>query len=238
MRSQRTRSLGQRPRLILVLTLLAVSYSAELTARALLPILLRDHPLLLVSLDSNTHDVLLAGLKLPLAELVVVAVAWRFAVRFVHYLVGLWYGDVTLRWLRRKWTPSAFFLKRVEVTFDKIGVPAVVLFSDNWICLLAGATGMRMTRFAVLSLAGTLLHVFTLVLIMRHTQGALGKVATFIDGDVAPLTIICIIATVAAITVMTTIHRAKIREFIADFQTEEENQNSNENDKGKGDDAL
>src|ERR1700685_2566714 len=100
MRSRRTRRLGQRPRLILVLTLLAVIYGAELTARALLPILLRDHPLLLVSLDSNTHDVLLAGLKLPLAELVVAAVAWRFAVHFVHYLVGLWYGDVTLRGLR------------------------------------------------------------------------------------------------------------------------------------------
>jgi membrane protein DedA with SNARE-associated domain len=237
MRSRRTRRLGQRPRLILVLTLLAVIYGAELTARALLPILLRDHPLLLVSLDSNTHDVLLAGLKLPLAELVVAAVAWRFAVHFVHYLVGLWYGDVTLRWLRRKWMPSAFFLKRVEVTFDKIGVPAVVLFSDDWICLLAGTTGMRMTRFAVLNMAGTLLHVFALVLVMRHTQGALGRLATFIDGDVVPLTIICIIATLAAVTVMIAIHRGKIREFIANLKSDEENLNSNEKDEGKGDDA-
>jgi membrane protein DedA with SNARE-associated domain len=218
-----------------MLTLLAVMYSAELTARALLPVLLRDHPLLLVSLDSNTHDVLLAGLKLPVAELVVVAVAWRFAVHFVHYLVGLWYGDVTLRWLRRKWAPSAFFLKKLEAIFDKIGAPAVFLFNDNWVCLLAGATGMRMTRFAVLHLTGTLLHVFTLVLIMRHTQGALDKVAAFIDGDVAPLTIICIIATLAIATVMAATHHGKIREFIADLQTKEKDLNSNENDEGEGD---
>lgn len=203
-----------RLRLILLLIALAMIFGAEAFSRALLPLLLRDHPLLLITLDSHTHDLLLAGVKLDAAEFISVAVIWRFAVHLVYFLLGRWYGAASLGWLDTKWRPAGSFVKRVELVFSRVSNLAVFVFSDNVVCALAGSVGMPLTRFAALHLLGTVLHIVVLLAVIRRAHGPLDQAVTFIDSDTALLTVIFTAATVVSVGIAITLHRSKVQELL------------------------
>jgi membrane protein DedA with SNARE-associated domain len=101
-----------------------------------------------------------------------VGVVAFFAVGFVRltaidplfYVLGVQYGDAALRWAERKLGDEAGFVRKVERWFGR-AAPAIVLIAPNgYVCLLAGAAGMRVRTFVALNVIGTIgrLTLFTI----------------------------------------------------------------------------
>ncbi len=210
----------------------AAFLAAGLVARAFLPLLLRDHPLLLMLLDSNTHVLLLAGSKVSITSFIAVAMAWRMAVHTNYYLLGRWYGDEALRWLGRRAALARSLVARVETVFRRFSSIAVFALAGDVVCLLAGSTGMSLLRFLILQLLGNALHVGALLVVIHLARASLTRVVTLIDGDATSLTVIFIVATVLLAALYVRLHKPGIRAMIditrKDREKPQESQKSEE----------
>jgi membrane protein DedA with SNARE-associated domain len=199
-----------RLRPLLILLPLAAIFTAEIVARGTLPFLLRDHPLLLIILDSNTHDLLLASAKISAIWFFSVAVAWRFTKHYLYYMLGRWYGDRILRWIGKRSALAVWITDRVERIFKRFSSLAVFLFSDDLVALLAGTTGMSILRFAALHFLGTILHITILFFIAKHLHGPIVHVTSFIDSGSVILIALFIAFAIASALFTLVAHRRHI----------------------------
>jgi membrane protein DedA with SNARE-associated domain len=74
----------------------------------------------------------------------------------------MWYGDAAVRWAERKSPSYGGMLRTFERLFSKASYPLVFLAPNNFICLFAGASGMRLGVFAVLNVSGTLARLYAI----------------------------------------------------------------------------
>jgi membrane protein DedA with SNARE-associated domain len=192
---------------MLLATALVAIWVAETLARAWLPLLVRDHPLLLIMLDARTHNVLLASPKVGTAELIIVAVAWRFTVHWLYYLLGRWYGDSALRWVARKSKLGGRIADRVERAFRRVAGPAVFFLSDKLVCVLAGLAGMSPVLFVALHLPGTVLRVVVLSMLARSSHRSLNWIVDLIDRNAVWLTVVFAVVTITMIVLSARLHR-------------------------------
>lgn len=195
-----------RLRLAALAMALALVWATQTAAKAWLPMLLRDHPLLLITLDSRTRDLVLVSPKLGIAEFIVVAVAWRFSVHFLYYLLGRWYGDAALRWVNKRSRLGGRVAIRIEQIFSRWTVPAVFLLSNKLVCALAGSTGMRPTVFIPLHLSGTIIRISVLCMILRSNNSRLGLIVDQMDRNAGWLTVLFVIGTIITVTVSVYLH--------------------------------
>jgi len=184
-----------RARLILVAIALLLVWAMQTAAKAFLPVILRDHPLLLVMLDARTRDITLASPKLGVVELITIAVVWRFSVHFLYYVVGRWYGAAALRLIQQRFRLFNNFANRIERLFERWSIPTVFLLSNKILCVLAGSSGMQPIIFGVAHFAGTLLRVVALCLILRSNRDALKPIVGRMDENANWLTMVFVIAT-------------------------------------------
>jgi hypothetical protein len=72
------------------------------------------------------------------------------------YILGRQHGDAALQWAEEKLGDEAGFIRKVERFFRK-AAPVVILIAPNlYMCILAGATGMKARVFFALNIIGTL----------------------------------------------------------------------------------
>ncbi|WP_159080511.1 SNARE-associated domain-containing protein [Nocardia suismassiliense] len=185
-----------RLRSILIALSLIIVWVGQLVAKAGLPTLLRDHPLLLVILDARTRDIVLASPKLGVIELITVAVIWRFSVHFLYYVVGRWYGEIALRWLAGRVGKGVL---RIEGNFARWSLPAVFLLSNKLVCLLAGSLGMRPAVFAAAHLPGTVIRVVVLCLVLRSNSATLVPIVSKMDQNADWLTVVFVTGTLVTL---------------------------------------
>jgi membrane protein DedA with SNARE-associated domain len=82
----------------------------------------------------------------------------------VYYLLGLWYGDAAIAWMKRRFHTTGRVLDRMEQWFSRASTPILLLTPGGFFCLLAGATEMSAVRFAGLIVTGTVAR-----LVLIHT---------------------------------------------------------------------
>lgn len=205
--------LGSRHPAIIMFALLAVAFIAETLARGFLPWLLRNHPLLLIILDSHTHYLLLASTKIGAAGFITVGIIWRLSVHILYYLLGRWYGADVMGWLGRRSRLVRLLVDRLGRIFARVANPAVLLLSDDFVCFLAGYAGMSPLRFLILHSLGTVLHIVVLFVLARHIHHSLVPVASFIDSDTISVSIIFVVIAVGAVAYTVVTHRHHLREL-------------------------
>ena len=128
------------------------------------PSLINEHPLWLITMNPRNRWLLLAAPQVAVWSFFVVGFVRLTAIDPLFYLLGVHYGDSALRWAERKLGDEAGFVRKVERWFGR-AAPFVVLIAPNgYVCLLAGATGMRLRTFVALNVTGTLgrLTIFTI----------------------------------------------------------------------------
>ncbi|MFJ8713823.1 DedA family protein [Streptomyces violaceus] len=192
---------GGRLALILLLATLAVIWSAETVAKASLPLLVRDHPLLLIALDARAHDLLLASPKVGTTEFIMVGLASRFTVHWLYYLLGRWYGDAALRWVACRSRFGSRAVDRSERAFRRYAFPAVFLLSNKPVCVLAGTSGMVPVVFVALHLPGTVLRIVVLRLFARSGNSTFSRINDIIERNAVWLTVLFVVATVIWVVV-------------------------------------
>ena len=119
------------------------------------PSLINEHPLWQITLNPRNRWLLLAAPQVAAWPFLIVGFVRLVAIDPLFYLLGLQHGDAALRWAERRLGDEAGLVRKIEHWFGK-AAPGVVLVAPNgYVCLLAGATGMRLRTFLVLNFIGT-----------------------------------------------------------------------------------
>jgi membrane protein DedA with SNARE-associated domain len=126
---------------------------------AFAPTLLISAPIVLIICNPRLRNLVLCAPTLGAVPFIGVAVARLVITDPFFYWFGRRYGDVAIRWMERKLGPGAAIVLWLERFFARTGPVAVALVPNQWICLLAGATRMRVRVFVVLNVGGTVARV-------------------------------------------------------------------------------
>ena len=125
-------------------------------ANVMWPTLQEDHPLLLIALSSINRYLILVSDQLDALSYYGVGTLRLLVSDPLFFLLGYWYGDRALAWMDQKAPTYGPMLRRAQHVFGKAAWPLVVIAPNNFICLFAGAAGMRISMFLGLNLMGTL----------------------------------------------------------------------------------
>jgi len=165
-------------------------------AAPLSPILVREHPLLLLALQTNLPYVLLVSGKLSVAALLAVAVARLLAVNVGWFFFGRWYGDRAIDWTRARGRGAQAVVDTLAGVFTRLRDPLVLLFMNPAVGVLAGATGMRPRRYLVLRTAGVVATVVAWRVAAAYAPVQLAQTVRFVELYATPLTLLLLVAAV------------------------------------------
>jgi membrane protein DedA with SNARE-associated domain len=152
----------ERRTLTLLVAPIVVLLAAGTVANALTPVLLKEHPLLLISLEARNRNLLAAASRVDVIPFVIFGCLRRLASDPLFFALGHRYGDRTLAWAKAKLGGGEWLVRLAEGGFRRASVVMVFLFPGALVCVLAGVAGMRMRVFLALNVAGTIAAVVTL----------------------------------------------------------------------------
>jgi membrane protein DedA with SNARE-associated domain len=119
------------------------------------PGLINERPLLQMFLNPRNRYLLLASPQVDTVPFLVVGFVRLVLTDPLFYLLGVQYGDAALRWAERKLGDDVGFISTAERFFARFGPIIILIAPSGYLCLLAGATGMRTRLFVALNITGT-----------------------------------------------------------------------------------
>lgn len=124
-------------------------------ANVMWPTLQEDHPLLLIALSSINRYLILVSDQLDAISYYGVGTLRLLVSDPLFFLLGYWYGDRALAWMDQKSPSYGPMLRKAQQWFGNAAWPLVLIAPNNFICLFAGAAGMRIGWFFALNITGT-----------------------------------------------------------------------------------
>jgi membrane protein DedA with SNARE-associated domain len=124
------------------------------------PTLQEDHPLLLIALSSINRYLILVSEDLDALSYYGVGTLRLLVSDPLFFLLGYWYGERALAWMDGKAPTYGPMLRRAQELFGKAAWPLVAIMPNNFICLFAGAAGMRVWLFFALNVVGTVVRLY------------------------------------------------------------------------------
>ena len=149
-----------RSRVALVVAPIVGLIIAAYVGDALTTTLARDHPLLLVLLNARSRILVLTTNQLDTASYYLAAGLRLLASDPLFYLLGRWYGDAMIVWVEKRSKTFGEQIRLYERGFAKAAYPFVFIMPNPYICLFAGASGMRVGSFFTLNIAGTVARLY------------------------------------------------------------------------------
>lgn len=129
-------------------------------ANVMWPTLQEDHPLLLIALSSINRYLILVSDQLDPVSYYAVGTLRLLVSDPLFFLLGYWYGDRALAWMDQRSPTYGPMLRQAQHWFGRAAWPLVAIMPNNYICLFAGAAGMRISVFVALNLAGTVTRLY------------------------------------------------------------------------------
>ena len=182
---------GRRHLTLLIAPIVAMIV-AGYTADALWPDLVNGNPLLLISLSAKNRYLVLVVNQLSLWSYYVVGTLRLLLPDPFFFALGWFYGEAALKWMERRTPTTGRYMRAVEGWFGKWGAPLVVLFPNNYVCLVAGASKMRPIKFAILNIVGTVGRLVMLQIIGDIFAGPIDSILSFVATWRIPLLVISI----------------------------------------------
>jgi membrane protein DedA with SNARE-associated domain len=149
-----------RSRLALVVAPIIALIVAGYIGDALTTTWARDHPLLLVALNARSRILVLVTNQLDAVSYYTAASLRLLASDPLFYLLGRWYGDAMIQWVENRSKTFGEQIRLYERAFAKAAYPLVFLMPNPYICVFAGASGMRVGAFFSLNIAGTIARLY------------------------------------------------------------------------------
>jgi membrane protein DedA with SNARE-associated domain len=149
-----------RKRLALVVVPIVALIACGYIGDALTTTWADEHPLLLVLLNARSRILVLTTNQLDAFSYYLAAGLRLLASDPLFYLLGRWYGDAMIEWVERRSKTFGEQVRLYERAFAKAAYPLVFLMPNPYICLFAGASGMRVGSFFTLNIAGTVARLY------------------------------------------------------------------------------
>lgn len=160
-----------------------------IAAAAFTPVLVRDHPLWLLVLESRNRYLLLVAAKVSFWVFLTVAVVRRFVSDPLYFLLGRWYGDRAIDYVaRHAGVGDQARLRRAVTAFDRFADALVLLFPGALVSVLAGAGAMSWRRFVTLNITGSVGAVLVVWWLAGTASGVLTRIVAFNDRNAGWLT--------------------------------------------------
>ena len=120
------------------------------------PKLVTEHPLAQMFFNPRNRYLLLAAPQVGAIEFFVVGFVRLVLTDPLGFILGRQYGEAALKWAGEKMGDEGRFIGKVESGFGK-AAPVIILIAPNlYMCILAGASGMKVRTFAALNITGTI----------------------------------------------------------------------------------
>lgn len=149
-------------------------------ANVMWPTLQDSHPLVLIALSSINRYLILVSDDLDALSYYGVGTLRLLVSDPLFFLLGYWYGDRALAWMDERSPTYGPMLRRFQNLFGRAAWPLVVLAPNNYICLLAGAAGMRVSVFFLCNLVGTLGRLYLIRVLGATFSSPIDSVQSFI----------------------------------------------------------
>ena len=149
-----------RSRVALVVVPIIGLIVAAYVGDALTTTLARDHPLLLVLLNARSRILVLTTNQLDAVSYYTAAGLRLLASDPLFYLLGRWYGDAMIVWVEKRSKTFGEQIRLYEMAFAKAAYPLVFIMPNPYICVFAGASGMRIGSFFTLNIVGTIARLY------------------------------------------------------------------------------
>lgn len=157
------------------------------------------HPLALTLLNARNRILVLTTNQLD-AWSYYLAAGFRLMVGDpLFYLLGVWYGDGALRWVEGRSRTFGEQVRLYERAFAKAAYPLVLIAPNAWICLFAGAAGMRVATFLALNLTGTAVRLYFIRRLGQAFESPIGSVLDFFARFRWPLFIASVVLVVLVV---------------------------------------
>ena len=156
--------------------------------------LAREHPAVLLSLNSTNRMLGLTTNQLDPLSYYGIGAARLLVSDPLFFLLGMWYGDAAIRWVERKWASQGETLRMLERWFDKAAYPVVFIAPNNIVCLLAGASSMPLAGFVAVNMAGTFTRLFLIRQAGEALESPLDRLLDIFDRYRWPLLVISVVA--------------------------------------------
>lgn len=186
---------GSTRRLAILSTAIATFYGLGLLSWAVLPLLIRDLPLLLVLMNPATGILVLVSERIPLLPFVALATVRRVIFHLLFYTLGLDYGPSAVEWLERRSGGTIEMVRLIERIFLRVRWPVILFFPGALPSVLAGSVRMRLAHFLAVDLAGTIGSILVVRYAAEVASDPIGALLRFSDQHAVPLTAICVGAT-------------------------------------------
>ena len=149
-----------RKQLGLVIAPIVALIVAAYIGDALTTTLARDHPLLLVLLNARSRILVLTTNQLDAVSYYLAAGGRLLSSDPLFFLLGHWYGDAMIVWVEKRSKTFGEQIRLYERGFAKAAYPLVFIMPNPYICLFAGAAGMKVRSFFALNVTGTLARLY------------------------------------------------------------------------------
>jgi len=169
--------------------------------------LLNDAPLLLLVCNPRLRNLILVAPETDAIPYVLVASARLLISDPLFYIFGKRYGDVAIRWMERQLGRGAAPVLWFERMFRKAGYVMIAVLPNNWICLLAGATGIAWIPFLIVNVVGTVVRMTLIRVLGDAFSDPILKFNNWIGDNRAWITIITV--GIVVITIATSMRKGR-----------------------------
>ncbi len=183
-----------RPIVVIAIAISVASLIAGWVADAIAPDLVSRSPLALIAMSPRTRNLILATNSIDAAPYYLVGFFRLIASDPVNYLLGFWFGDRMLAWVKRRSKTYGPLVDSGADGFRKWSPFVIFAAPNNIVCMLAGATGVKFGTFIVLNVTGTITRLFLVRRAGEAFESPIDRVLDFIAQYRTPLLIVSVLA--------------------------------------------
>lgn len=182
-----------RPIVIAAIVISVASIAAGWAGDAFLAGLVDKRPLLLMLLSPRNRNLILVTNQLSAVTYFVAGFLRLVATDPVNYLLGFWFGDKMLAWVKRRSRTYGPLVEQGSDGFRKYAGILIFAAPNNIVSILAGATGVKARTFAFLNISGTIVRLIAVRQLGETLESPISGVIDFIGRYRTPILILSIL---------------------------------------------
>lgn len=178
----------------LVIGLALLSLAAGWLGDLLLAAVIDKYPLALIALNPRNRNLALASPELAPIPYFTVGFFRLVASDPLNYLIGFWYGERALAWVRRRSRTYGPMVDDASGFFRQFAYPIIFAAPNNIVCILSGAFGIKPRTFILLNVSGTIARLVVVRQFASYFESEVNSVTDWITDYRIPILIVSAIA--------------------------------------------
>ncbi len=154
----------------IVIGLVVFFFAAAIIGDIALGDFVEDRPLALIALNARIRHLILVTNELDALSYYTVGFLRLVAADPLFFILGYWYGDHAINWIEKRSRTYGSMVRDGESWFRKGSYFFIFAAPNQYVCALAGATGVRLRTFFALNVSGTIARLVIVRLLAEEIE--------------------------------------------------------------------